>query len=110
MVDHGDGENGCSAKDRHFPHAALEADTRLFMCGTPSLNARSSAFGSVDERRHPFRLDCASYLVNRLLVVLWRSMFGLMWWLDDKTRLSGEELNALFQRFAIPAVKATLRD
>jgi AcrR family transcriptional regulator len=35
---------------------------------------------------------------------------GLMsWWMDGKMRLSVEEVNALFRRMAIPAVKAALR-
>ena len=37
-------------------------------------------------------------------------LFGmLMWWLDGKARLSVEELDTLFRRFAIPAAKAALR-
>ncbi len=37
-------------------------------------------------------------------------MFGLlMWWLDGKMQLSAEELNGLFRRLAIPAMKAPLR-
>ncbi len=36
--------------------------------------------------------------------------FGvMMWWLGGKARLSVEELNALFRRFAISAANATLR-
>ena len=35
------------------------------------------------------------------------SLFGLlMWWLDGKMRLSVAEVNALFRRLAIPALKA----
>lgn len=35
--------------------------------------------------------------------------FGLLvWWLGSKDRLSVEEMNAVFRRFAIPAVKAAL--
>lgn len=34
-------------------------------------------------------------------------LFGLMkWWMDGKMRLSVEEVNSLFRRLAIPAVKA----
>jgi hypothetical protein len=37
-------------------------------------------------------------------------LFGmLMWRLGGKMRLPGEELNALFRRLAIPAVRAALR-
>jgi hypothetical protein len=37
-------------------------------------------------------------------------LFGrLMWWLAGKMRLSVEEVNTLFRRLAIPAVKAALR-
>lgn len=37
-------------------------------------------------------------------------LFGmLMWWLRGKARLSVEELDPLFRRFAIPAAKAALR-
>jgi len=36
-------------------------------------------------------------------------LFGLLvWWLGSKDRLSVEEMNALFRRFAIPATKAAL--
>jgi hypothetical protein len=36
-------------------------------------------------------------------------LFGmLMWWLGGKVRLSVEELNALFRRLAIPAVRAAV--
>lgn len=36
--------------------------------------------------------------------------FGLlMWWLDGKMQMPAEEVNALFRRLAIPAVKAALR-
>jgi AcrR family transcriptional regulator len=35
------------------------------------------------------------------------ALFGLlMWWLDGKMRLSVDEVNALFRRLAIPALKA----
>ena len=34
------------------------------------------------------------------------ALFGmLMWWLDDKAKLSATEINALFRRLAIPALK-----
>jgi hypothetical protein len=33
----------------------------------------------------------------------------LMWWLGGKVRLSAEELNGLYRRFAISAVKSGLR-
>lgn len=37
-------------------------------------------------------------------------LFGLlMWWADGKMRLSVEEVNTLFRRLAIPAIKAALR-
>jgi AcrR family transcriptional regulator len=37
-------------------------------------------------------------------------LFGLlMWWLDGKMRLPVQEVNALFRRLAIPAVKAAQR-
>ncbi len=36
-------------------------------------------------------------------------LFGLlMWWLDGRMRLSVEEVNTLFRRLAIPALKAAL--
>lgn len=36
-------------------------------------------------------------------------LFGLlMWWLGGKARLSVDELNTLFRRFAIPAAKAAI--
>jgi AcrR family transcriptional regulator len=36
-------------------------------------------------------------------------LFGLlMWWLSGKARLSVEELNVLFRRFALPAAKAAV--
>ena len=36
-------------------------------------------------------------------------LFGLLlWWLGGKAKLSIEELNALFRRFAIPVAKAAL--
>jgi AcrR family transcriptional regulator len=36
-------------------------------------------------------------------------LFGLlMWWLGGKAKLSVDELNALFRRFAIPAAKAAV--
>ncbi len=36
-------------------------------------------------------------------------LFGLLvWWLGSKDRLSIEEMNTLFRRFAIPAAKAAL--
>lgn len=38
------------------------------------------------------------------------ALFGLlMWWLDRKTGLSVEDLNAFFRRLAIPAMKTALR-
>lgn len=37
-------------------------------------------------------------------------LFGLLvWWSDAKIRLSAEEMNTLFRRLAIPAVKTVLR-
>jgi len=37
-------------------------------------------------------------------------LFGLlMWWMDAKMRPSVEDVNALFRRLAIPAVKAAVR-
>jgi AcrR family transcriptional regulator len=38
------------------------------------------------------------------------ALFGLlMWWLDGRTRLSVPEINALFRKLAIPALKAAAR-
>jgi hypothetical protein len=35
------------------------------------------------------------------------SLFGLlMWWLNERTRLSVTEIDALFRRMAIPALRA----
>jgi hypothetical protein len=37
-------------------------------------------------------------------------LFGLLkWWLDGKMPLSVEEVNALFRRVAVPALKAPLQ-
>lgn len=37
-------------------------------------------------------------------------LFGLlMWWVDGRMRLSPEEVNSMFRRLALPAVKAALR-
>jgi hypothetical protein len=37
-------------------------------------------------------------------------VFGLlMWWLDGRMRPNVEDVNTLFRRLAIPAVKAALR-
>jgi hypothetical protein len=33
----------------------------------------------------------------------------LMWWLNAATRLSAEDVNGIFRRLAIPALKASIR-
>jgi hypothetical protein len=52
------------------------------------------------------RSDAHSTLTDAVVEFIAGGLFGvLMWWLRGKARLSGEELNALFRRFAIPAPK-----
>jgi len=39
------------------------------------------------------------------------ALFGLlMWWFEGEVRLTGEEMNGVFRRLAIPTVKTTLPD
>lgn len=45
-----------------------------------------------------------------LIQLIAGSLFGLlMWWMDGESRMGVEEVDTLFRRFAIPAVKASLR-
>ena len=38
------------------------------------------------------------------------ALYGLLaWWMDGKMRLSVDEVNDLFKRMAVPAVKAAFR-
>jgi hypothetical protein len=56
------------------------------------------------------RIDSHTTATDAVVEFIAGGLFGLlMWWLGGKTRLSVEELNALFRRFAIPVAKATLR-
>ena len=54
--------------------------------------------------------DARSIPTEALVQLIAGSLFGLlMWWLDGRVRMSVEEVDTLFRRFAIPAVKASLR-
>ena len=56
------------------------------------------------------RDDDTSIPAEALVQFLVGALFGLlMWWLDGKMRLSVEEVNELFRRLAIPAVKIAQR-
>jgi AcrR family transcriptional regulator len=55
------------------------------------------------------RIDSHAAVTDAVVEFIAGGLFGLlMWWLRGKNRLSVEELNALFRRFAIPAAKAAL--
>lgn len=54
-------------------------------------------------------LDSARAINDAVVEFIAGGLFGLMmWWLSGKARLTVEELNTLFRRFAIPAVKAAV--
>lgn len=54
--------------------------------------------------------DDTSIPADALVQFLVGALFGLlMWWLDGKMRLSVEEVNELFRRLAVPAVKIAQR-
>jgi AcrR family transcriptional regulator len=57
------------------------------------------------------RVGSQSVVTDAVVEFIAGGLFGmLMWWLGGKARLSVEELNTLFRRFAIPAAKAAVRD
>jgi hypothetical protein len=52
----------------------------------------------------------ASRGFGKLVHFIARGLFGLLtWWMHGKMRLPVEEMNALFWRLAIPAMKTTVR-
>ena len=52
----------------------------------------------------------ASAPAEALVQLIAGSLFGLlMWWLDGQVRMPVEEVDALFRRFAIPALNAVVR-
>jgi AcrR family transcriptional regulator len=56
------------------------------------------------------RSDTSSVPMEAVVQFVAGGLFGLlMWWANGKMRLSVEEVNTLFRRLAIPAVKAALR-
>ena|SRR5947209_2818373 len=56
------------------------------------------------------RSDAHSTVSDAVVEFIAGGLFGvLMWWLSGRAKLSVEEVNALFRRFAIPAAKAALR-
>jgi len=56
------------------------------------------------------RDDDTSIPADALVQFLVGALFGLlMWWLEEKMRLSVKEVNQLFRHLAIPAVKIAQR-
>jgi AcrR family transcriptional regulator len=56
------------------------------------------------------RIESPGVVTDAVVEFIAGGLFGLlMWWLSGKARSSVEELNALFQRFAIPAAKAAAK-
>jgi AcrR family transcriptional regulator len=54
--------------------------------------------------------DAGSIPTEALIQFVAGGLFGLLiWWLDGKMRMPVEEVNALFRRLAIPAVRAATR-
>jgi AcrR family transcriptional regulator len=54
-------------------------------------------------------VESRSAVTDAVVEFIAGGLFGLLvWWLGSKDRLSIEEMNALFRRFAIPAAKAAL--
>jgi AcrR family transcriptional regulator len=63
-----------------------------------------------DIKRTVVRPDGSAVPTEALVHYIAGALFGLlMWWLDGKMRLSVSEVNALFRKLAIPAVKAAAR-
>ena len=55
------------------------------------------------------RSDLGSMPAETVVRFVGGGLFGLLtWWLDARIRPSVEEVNALFRRLAIPAVRAAL--
>lgn len=64
-----------------------------------------------DRREHPQPMaapgDADSVPSEALVQFVGAGLFGLViWWLDGRTRIGVEEVDTLFRRLAIPAVKA----
>jgi AcrR family transcriptional regulator len=56
------------------------------------------------------RTDANSVPVEALARFVAGALLGLLiWWLNAKTRLSAEDVNRVFRRLAIPALKASIR-
>jgi AcrR family transcriptional regulator len=56
------------------------------------------------------RTAASSIPVEALARFMAGALLGLlMWWLNAKTRLSSEDVNRIFRRLAIPALKASIR-
>jgi AcrR family transcriptional regulator len=54
--------------------------------------------------------DPGSIPTEALVRLIAGSLYGLLeWWLAEKVRMGVDEVDTLFRRFAIPAVKAALR-
>jgi AcrR family transcriptional regulator len=63
-----------------------------------------------DLRAMVARSDAHPTVTDAVVEFIGGGLFGLLtWWLTGKAKLSVEEVNALFRRFAIPAAKAALR-
>jgi len=57
------------------------------------------------------RGEAGSVPTEALAQLIAGSLFGLLkWWVDEKRRMSVEEVDTVFRRFAISALKATLRE
>ena len=73
------------------------------------LHKRTIDLGRDDLKAMARRADRPRVPDDAVVEFIAGGLFGqLMWWLSGKARLSVEELNALFRRFAIPAAKAAL--
>jgi AcrR family transcriptional regulator len=71
---------------------------------------RSGAAVQDDLRVMVERVGSHSAITDAVVQFIAGGLFGmLMWWLGGKARLSVEELNTSFRRFAIPVAKAALR-
>lgn len=56
------------------------------------------------------RRDASSVPLEALARFMAGALLGLlMWWLNAATRLSAEDVNGIFRRLAIPALKASIR-
>ena len=52
----------------------------------------------------------SSVLVEAVVQYLASALFGLLaWWIDGKRRMSVDEVNDLFRKMALPAVRAAFR-